>query len=294
MKLPLFNAPRAAFCTCLPKYNVNTYLGRCAHQCIYCYAVKFPSFVGPAQPRLRILDHIEGMARNTRLKFPVMMCDCTDPYQPLENEYKITRRCAEVLAKHHFPLLIVTKSDLVVRDIDVFKQTPTVVAITITTLSEDIANFIEPYAPPPDQRVSALQKIADQEITAVARIDPIIPTINDNEKDFEKLVSTLADVGVKQVTIATMKPVKGFFPMLKEKSTEVYERLVKIYGDGRWVAGYKYLSEERRRRIMDRLPPTVLKHGLQFASCREGFSQFNTALCDGTVYCRGLLSQYLT
>ena len=294
MKLPLFNAPRVAFCTCLPKYNVNTYLGRCAHQCIYCYAIKFPSFVGPTQPRLRILDHIEGMARNTKEKFPVMMCDCTDPYQPLEKEHKITRSCATVLARHHFPLLIVTKSDLVVRDLDVFKQTPTVVAMTITTLSENIASFIEPYASPPDRRVSALQKIVGQEVTAVARIDPIIPTINDNEEDFERLVSTLADVGVKQVTIATVKPVKGFFPTLKVTSPEIYDRLVKIYDDGWWVAGYKYLGEEKRRRILDRLRPTILKHGLQFASCREGFSQFNTTLCDGTAYCRASLNQYLT
>jgi DNA repair photolyase len=292
MKLPVFNAPRAGFCTCLPKYNLNTYLGRCTHQCIYCYAVKFPSFVGPTSPRLKLLNQIEGMARNTKLKHPVMMSDCTDPYQPLEREYKITRRCAEVLAKHRFPLLIVTKSDLVTRDIDVFKQTPTVVAITITTLREDVANFIEPYAPSPDRRVSALQKIADKEIPAVARIDPIIPTINDDEKEFEKLVSTLADVGVKQITIATMKPVRGFFSTLKQLDPDAHERLFQLYADGRWVVGYKYLPEERRRRLLEKLRPIVLKHGLSFASCREGFSQFNTALCDGTVYCRNLLNAY--
>ena len=293
MRLPIFNAPRAGFCTCLPKYNLNTYLGRCAHQCIYCYAVKFPSFVGPASPRLKLLDHIESMARNTKLKHPVMMSDCTDPYQPLEQEHKITRRCAEVLAKHHFPLLIVTKSDLVTRDIDIFKRTPTVVSVTITTLREDVASFIEPYAPSPDRRVSALQKVAGQDIATVARIDPITPTINDDEEDFEKLVSTLADVGVKQITIATMKPVRGFFSTLKQTNPPIYERLFRLYADGKWVVGYKYLREELRRRILEKLRPIVLKHGLSFASCREGFSQLNTALCDGTAYCRGLLNSYL-
>jgi len=161
MKLPLFNAPRAGFCTCLPKYNLNTYLGRCAHKCVYCYAVKFPSFVGPTRPRLKLLEQIESMARNTKQKLPVMMSDCTDPYQPLEREHKITRRCAEVLARHGFPLLIVTKSDMVVRDIDIFKQTQTVVAVTVTTQHEDIVSLIEPYAPPPERRLSALQKIVD-------------------------------------------------------------------------------------------------------------------------------------
>jgi len=286
LKLPLFNAPRAGHCTCLPKYNINTYLGRCAHECIYCYAVKFPSFVGPVRPRHKILDQIEGMARNTRMKHPVMMSDCTDPYQPLEIEHRITRKCAEVLARHSFPLLIVTKSDHVTRDLDVFKQTPTVVSVTITTPSEDIAALIEPHAPPPDRRISALQKVVEEDIVGVARIDPILPTINDDEKDFEKLVSTLADVGVKQVTVATMKPVRGFFSDLKEANPKIYEKLARIYAEGKWVVGYKYLHEERRRILLERLRPIVLKYGLEFASCREGFSRLNTTLCDGTAYAR--------
>ncbi|MGQ9460916.1 MAG: radical SAM protein [Candidatus Bathyarchaeaceae archaeon] len=292
MKLPIFNAPRAGHCTCLPKYNINTYLGRCAHQCIYCYAVKFPSFVGPVAPRLKLLNQIESMARNTKLKHPVMMSDCTDPYQPLEKEHKITRRCAEVLAKHGYPLLIVTKSDLVIRDLDVFKRTPTVVSVTITTLQEDISSLIEPYAPSPDRRISVIQKVAEQDIPAVARIDPIIPTINDDETDFEKLVSTLADMGVKQITIATMKPVRGFFSTLKQTNPSIGERLFRLYSDGRWVVGYKYLHEELRRGILEKLRPIILKHGLSFASCREGFAHLNTTLCDGTAYCRKMMDAY--
>ena len=127
MRLPLFNAYRRAYCTCQPKYNLNTYLGRCQHQCIYCYATKFPSFTGPAKPRLTLIENINRMVKNTKKKLPVMLSDCTDPYQPLEEHYKITRKCVETLAKHGFPLLIVTKSHLVTRDIELFQKTPTVV-----------------------------------------------------------------------------------------------------------------------------------------------------------------------
>jgi DNA repair photolyase len=232
------------------------------------------------------------MVRNTKLRLPVMMSDCTDPYQPLEKECKITRRCAEILAKHGFPLLIVTKSDVVVRDIDIFKRTPTVVAITITTPREDIASLIEPYAPPPERRLSALQKAVDSGLVAVARIDPILPTINDDENDFEKLVSSLASIGVKQITVATMKPVRGFFSALKEIRPHLYERLSKLYADGSWVVGYKYLPRETRRKILEKFRPIVLKYGLGFASCREGFSQLNTTFCDGTAFCRDLLETY--
>jgi len=87
--------------------------------------------------------------------------------------------------------------------------------------------------------------------------------------------------------------VKGFFSTLKQINPEVCERLFKLYADGKWVVGYKYLYEERRKRILEKLRPIVLKHGLSFASCREGFPQFNTALCDGTAYCRNLLNTYL-
>jgi len=293
MRLPLFNSPVAGFCTCLPKYNLNTYLGRCAHQCIYCYAVKFPSFVGPTLPRLKLLDQIENMAKNTKHKLPVMMSDCTDPYQPLEVEHKITRRCAEVLAKHGFPLLIVTKSDMVARDVDVFKRTPTVVAMTVTTPHEEVAKLIEPFAPPPERRLSALQKIIEEGITAVARIDPILPTVNDSEKDFESLVSILADMGVKQVTVATMKHVKGFFTTLRQIDQKACERLIQEYVNGTWAVGYKYLPKEKRRRIIEKLRPIVLRYGLAFASCREGLSDYNTTLCDGTSYCRNLLDAHL-
>jgi len=293
MRLPLFNSPKAGFCTCLPKYNLNTYLGRCAHQCIYCYAVKFPSFVGPTLPRLKLIDHIESMAKNTKHKLPVMMSDCTDPYQPLEVEHKITRRCTEVLAKHGFPLLIVTKSDMVTRDIDVFKRTPTVVAMTVTTPHEGVAKLIEPFAPPPEKRLSALQKIIEEGITAVARIDPILPTVNDSEKDFESLVSTLANIGVKQVTVATMKHVRGFFTTLRRIDQEACKRLLQEYVNGTWAVGYKYLPKEKRRSIIEKLRPIVLRHGLAFASCREGLSDYNTTLCDGTAYCRNLLDAHL-
>jgi DNA repair photolyase len=222
-----------------------------------------------------------------------MMSDCTDPYQPLEAEHKITQKCAEVLAEHGFPLLIVTKSNLVIRDVDIFKRTSTVVSVSITTLSEEIAQQIEPFASAPEKRLSALQKIVDEGIATVARIDPILPTINDSQKDFEKLVSTLADIGVKQVTMATMKHMRGFLPKLKQINLDACQRLTREYVDGTWAVGYKYLPALKRKKVVETLRPIVQKHGLAFASCREGFPEYNTALCDGTSYCRRLLDTRL-
>ena len=292
MRLPSFNVVKSAFCACLPKYNLNTYLGRCAHQCIYCYAVKFPSFRGPTVPRLKLKEDIIKMVEGTKTRLPVMVSDTTDPYQPLEKKHLVTRRCLEALAEHGFPLLIVTKSDLATRDIDVFKRTRTVVSMTITTPSEEIAGLIEPFCPRPDSRFSALQKIVDEGVPTVVRIDPVIPGLNSDKRDLESIVSEAAEIGVKQITASTMKPVGGFFKALRAENPELSRRLYEAYSDGEWISGYKYLSKEKRAKILKALRATVVKARLEFATCREGFSDLNTTICDGTAYCREFLGRF--
>jgi len=292
LKLSLFNSPKNAFCTCLPKYNLNTYLGSCPHKCIYCYAVKFPSFVGKPKPRIKLLSNIEAMVKNTKPILPVMLSDCTDPYQPIEEKYGITRKCVEVLIKYGFPILIVTKSDLVLRDLELFKQAKALIAITITTMDSEISKLIEPHAPTPERRIKALEKLAKNRIPTMVRVDPIIPTLNDDEKEFENLVKKLANIGVKQVTISTLKPVKGFFSLLERLNPELSMRLKKIYSDGKWIAGYKYLNEKLRNQIVEKFRPIVLKYGLNFASCRENKPELNTSFCDGSFYCRNNLKVF--
>jgi len=245
MKLPLFNVAKTARCTCLPKHNINPYLGRCAHGCVYCYAVKFPSFRGPTTPRLNLIEDIVKMVKSTKKKLPVMLSDCTDPYQPMEEECKITRRCIEVLAENGFPLLIVTKSDLVTRDIDIFRLTPTVVSMTITTPRKNIAELIEPDAPPPSRRFSALERVSEEN--------------------------------------------RGFFQSLEKAHVGLSKTLRRAYADGEWISGYKYLERKRRLGILEEVRSITLSCGLEFATCREGFPELNTTICDGTAYCRGLL-----
>lgn len=286
MKLRRFNSPRQAFCTCLPKYNLNTYTGRCAFQCIYCYSVKFPSFIGPTRPRLSLFNIIEKMARNTKPKLPVMISDCTEPYQPLEKKYQITRTCIEALAKNEFPLLVVTKSSLVTRDLDLFKKTPTVVAMTVTTIDEEQARIIEPFATPPYERIAALSELADEGITTAARIDPIIPTFNDDKKMLEELVHKLVEAGIKHITTSTLKPVRGFFRELKTINPELSRRLSLLYADSKNIMGYRYLPTNIAFKIIEKVRRIVLKYNVTFASCREKLNRLNTSFCDGSEYCR--------
>lgn len=294
MGLPAFNIVRSAFCTCLPKYNINPYLGRCLHNCLYCYAIKFPSFTGPIIPRLKLKEEILGMVKKTKVRLPVMLSDSTDPYQPIEEEYEITRKCLEVLAEHKFPLLIVTKSDLVIRDIDVFKKTPTVVSMTITTSRNDIASIMEPNAPEPHARFLALNEIASENIPTVVRIDPIIPGVNSDMDDLRRLVLEASRIGVKQITASTMKLVKGTLQAIRSVNPRLSKKLAEIYSDGEWIGGYKYLNRKLRLKILSALKSITHKYGLEFATCREGFPKLNTTLCDGTAYCRKTLDKFLS
>ncbi|MBS7605512.1 MAG: radical SAM protein [Candidatus Bathyarchaeia archaeon] len=294
MSLPAFNVVKSCFCTCLPKYNINPYLGRCGHKCIYCYAIKFPSFTGPTTPRLKLKENIYAIIKRTRLRLPVMLSDSTDPYQPLEMEYKVTRRCVEALAEHGFPLLIVTKSDLVVRDIDLFKKTPTVISMTITTSRGEIAKIIEPGAPDPHSRLLALKELAEEGIPVTVRIDPIIPSINADMSDLERIVYEASRIGARQITASTMKIVRGLLPAIRRINPDLSSRIAELYRDGEWISGYKYLRRDLRLKILSSLKEIVHKHGLEFAVCREGFPQLNTTVCDGSIYCRkGNLEKYL-
>jgi DNA repair photolyase len=291
--LPIFRVTKSSFCTCLPKYNINPYLGRCGHNCVYCYAIKFPSFTGPIVPRLKLKKEISKMVRRARLYLPVMLSDSTDPYQPLERDYEITRRCVEVLAEHKFPILIVTKSDLVTRDLDIFKKTVTVISMTITTSRDEVASLIEPNAPKPHARFSALRKIVDENIPVVVRIDPIIPSVNSDMNDLENIVSEASKIGVKQITASTMKIVKGLLPAIRGVNPNLSKKLAKLYSDGEWIGGYKYLNKNLRLEILTKLKLIVQEYGLEFATCREGFPELNTVICDGTLYCRSILNSFM-
>jgi DNA repair photolyase len=286
MRLALFKSPPKALCTCPSKYSLNTYTGRCGHNCVYCYAPKFPSFTGPTRPRISLLETIDQMVEGSQKWLPVMISDCTDPYQPLEAELRLTRRCIQALARRRFPILVTTKSDLVVRDIDLLSQTPSVVAMTVTTINHQTSRLIEPNAPAPESRISALKKLARNGITTVARVDPIIPYVNDDWDVFEELVELLGNAEVRQVTVSTMKPIRGFYEQVRSTKPCLEAQIRSEYARGKAILGYQYLPSEMRAGIVQNARRIVLAQGLKFASCREGLSELNTAICDGSSYLR--------
>lgn len=172
-------------------YCVNPYVG-CAHACRYCYASFMKRFTGHKEPWGSFVDvkvnAPEVLARQLRRaqKGHVMLSSVTDAYQPLEARYRVTRKCLEQLLKKRFPVSILTKSPLVLRDIDLFKLFDDIeVGITISTDDEKMRKAFEPKAPPIEARIRALKKLHAEGIRTYVFIGPLLPM--DPERLAEKI-----------------------------------------------------------------------------------------------------------
>ncbi|GAA4775783.1 PA0069 family radical SAM protein [Stakelama sediminis] len=186
--------------------SINPYRG-CEHGCIYCFARPSHAYhdLSPgldfetrlfAKPDAPALLRAE-LSKRGYIPRPIAFGTNTDPYQPIEREWRITRACIEILADCHHPLTITTKSDRVTRDIDLLtpmaKQRLAAVAVSITSLDPRTAMTVEPRAPTPARRLAAVEKLSAAGIPTYVSIAPVIPAITDHE--LEHLVARAAMAG---------------------------------------------------------------------------------------------------
>jgi DNA repair photolyase len=196
--------------------SINPLVG-CEHGCIYCFARPSHAFhdLSPgldfetrlfAKPDAADLLRAE-LGKPGYAARPMALGTNTDPYQPIEADWRITRSILEVLAETDHPVTITTKSDRVVRDIDLLapmaaKRLATV-AMSITSLDPKVAATIEPRAPHPERRLKAVRTLADAGIPVFVSISPVIPAITDHE--LEHLLARAAEAGA---TFAFFIPVR--------------------------------------------------------------------------------------
>ena len=227
-------------------------------------------------------DLIRRLTRETaKLKGEIVsISNSSDPYPNMEAEVKLTRACLEVLTRHNCRIQIVTKSNLVVRDIDLLKKVPSMVALTITTDDDELAKTIEPHVPPPSERLKAVEKLIQSGLSVSVRIDPIIPFIND---DPEHLVKEVACLGVKHITSSTYKVRLDNWKRLSAVLPCIVRRLKPLYFEkGERLSDYFYLPRDLRFRLMERIRLLTDKYGIKFGTCREGLAELNTGVCDGS------------
>lgn len=162
-------------------YCINPYTG-CAHACRYCYATFMKKFTGHVEPwgtfvdvKVNAVDLLKKALRRN-ITGGVMMSSVTDAYQPLERSYGLTRGCLELLARTELDVDILTKSNLVTRDIDILSKMATVdVGITITTNREDIKRIFEPASSSIRERLNALRALRKAGISTYVFVGPILP-----------------------------------------------------------------------------------------------------------------------
>ena len=268
-------------CTCPEKYSLDPYTG-CEHRCIYCYITSYIKDPWRVRPKKDFLKYLERDLKHAP-KMPVSMSNSSDPYPSMERELLLTRGTLELLKRYEFPVLLLTKSDLVTRDADILSSMKSVVSITITTLNEKLARKLEPLAPSPERRLRAIEELKDWNIWVAVRIDPIIPSINSDFDGLEKLVETLSSLNVDQIITSVYKAKPDNFKRVCSVFKKECEYLRNLYyGKGMIIRGNRYAPIKIRLQILSKLRDLATRYHIPFSVCREGLPLNTAKTCDAS------------
>jgi DNA repair photolyase len=263
------------------EWTVNPYRG-CEYGCKYCYARFAHEFMELRDSRefenkifAKSWDAAEF--RRELLRVPhgesIALGTATDPYQPAERRFGITRKMLHEFARDYgHQVWVTTKSDLVARDVDLLKQIAArnhvQVSVTITTAEERLARMLEPRAPTPALRLAAVKKLADNGIRVGVLASPIMPLLNDSEGALDRLGALVSETGANffSGSIVFLKPSAqaAFFPFLEEHFPHLLRRYRERFsGNGFLKGSYPDTIQERLRAVRQ-------KHGLKLRTEAPG------------------------
>ncbi|HVD98714.1 MAG TPA: radical SAM protein [Cytophagaceae bacterium] len=208
----------------LDDYTINPYSG-CSFNCLYCYirgskyGIHMEEKLAVKVNALDVLDkQLASRARRNQYGI-IVLSSATDPYLQIEKQTQLTRQILELILKHRFPVHIITKSDLVVRDFDLLKQikekailppdlegkvSPVLITFSFSSIDPFITNIFEPGATPPAQRLDALSAALDHEFQAGVSLMPLLPFISDTGEHLIQLFETFQAKKVKYIFPATL------------------------------------------------------------------------------------------
>jgi DNA repair photolyase len=273
-------------------WTVNPYRG-CEFACKYCYARYTHEYMeidgGEFERKIFVKqDAAALLSRDVSQKYSyeskssgymqaehIAIGTATDPYQPAEREYGVTRACLEELAKREgLSISVITKSDQIVRDIDLLKviagKSALSLNITVTTLRPRLARLLEPRAPRPDLRLKALKQLHDAGLKVGLSASPLMPGITDGEGELEAVAAVAKEAGAQWffsgVLFLMPSSAKEFLPFVREK----FPKLAKQYEE--WYGRNAYPPEEYRKKVSERVLRIRQKLGF---GCRpwEGMRQ---------------------
>jgi DNA repair photolyase len=249
-------------------WSINPYRG-CEHGCIYCYARPTHEYLGFSagldfETKILVKHDAPELLRRT-LAAPrwqpqvLAMSGVTDPYQPIERRLHLTRRCLEVLAEFRNPVVIVTKSALVTRDVDVLKalagDRAAAVYLSVTTLDGHLARLLEPRASQPVRRLAVIETLAQAGVPVGVLVAPVIPGLTDHE--MPAILAAAARVGAQCAGYVTLRLPHGVAALFEDwlrqhaptKQVKILQRIralrggklndarfgVRMQGEGVWA-----------------------------------------------------------
>lgn len=261
-------------------WMINPYRG-CEFACKYCYARYTHEFMelrdgADFERKIYVKQHTAWLLRQELKKVragqSIAIGTATDPYQPAERKFQITRSILEEFARHEgLNLGLVTKSDMVVRDLDLLqaisRKNRLSIMLTVTTLKTKLARQLEPRAPRPDLRLKAVEVIAGAGIRVGVNCAPVLPELTDSPVDLEKVVRASAQAGAKFVWANSLflKPCSArvFLPFLQEHFPHLVPHYEKRYSRRAFV------SPAYNRRITELVAKFRAKYGIPSGESRR-------------------------
>ncbi len=222
--------------------GMNVYRG-CSHGCVYCDARSDCYQMRHAFEDIEVKENapelLEAALRSKRRRCMIATGAMSDPYLHLERELEITRRCLEIIGKYGFGVTVLTKSDLIMRDIDLLERinenAKAVAQMTLTTFDDELCRIIEPNVCPTSRRAEVLCEMRKRGIPAVVWFTPLLPFINDTEENVRGIVRLCAEAGVFGIVTFGMgltlrsgdreyfyAQLDRYFPGIKQKYISLY------------------------------------------------------------------------
>jgi DNA repair photolyase len=245
-------------------WSLNPYMG-CAHRCTFCYVRAFELRADrPADDRygraIRVKVNVAEvlraeLARPSWRREPVAIGAATDPYQPAEGRYRLTRACLEALAAAHNPFSLITRGPMVLRDVDVLQHASLAadvgVSFSVPTLDEQVWRTTEPGTAPPRQRLRALRSLVEAGIKASVSMAPILPGISDRPEQLDEVVRAAREAGATQIwaNLLYLKPGtrEHFLANLARDWPDELDRYERLYGERAYLP--KSVAEPVRAQV---------------------------------------------
>ncbi|MFT3985849.1 MAG: radical SAM protein [Lachnospiraceae bacterium] len=249
--------------------GMNVYRG-CQHGCIYCDArstcYQMRHAFEDIEVKKNAAELLEDALRRKRKKCMISTGAMTDPYIPLETELCITRKCLEIIDRYGFGVAIQTKSNRIIRDIDLLKsihqKSKCVVEMTLTTYSEELCKIVEPHVCTTKERFEVLKAMQAEGIPTVVWLSPILPYINDTMENIEGILDYCVKAGVKAILCF------GIGLTLREGDREYYYTMLDKHFPGlkeRYIQNYGNAYELKcpdSEILMRRVRDTCREHGI--------------------------------